>query len=231
MRVLITGGCNDINFEVAKRISLYNKVYIGIYKEDELKTAKERIKKYRNIKIIKLDVTNYKDLRKIKRYEFDKVVLNSSIYITGSILDIPIEKIKECYEVNVFGMVNVIKSVIKNMYNNDYGRIVIISSLMGLVPKKFMGIYGSTKSSLNNLSIALKKELKLISKNIKISLVETGFNTIKKESKIFRFIEKHNLNLIVNKIEDAIMSDKPKFIYRVSFLQALFKKIEILLFY
>ena len=145
------------------------------------------------------------------------------------------------------------------MYDNDYGRIVVISSLMGLVPFKFMGIYGSTKSSLINLSIALKKELKLVSKNIKISLVEpgaykTGFNDVmlenkyeylnksiyfknkelmirKNESKLFRFIENYNLNSIVDKIEDAIMSDNPRFIYRAPFLQVLFKKIEIFLSY
>ena len=259
MRVLITGGYSGIGFEVAKRISLYYKVYIGIHRDDELKYAKEKVRNYKNIKAIKLDVTNDKDLRKIKRYEFDIVVLNASIGVGGSVLDIPIERIKECYEVNVFGTINVIKSVIKNMYDNDYGRIVVISSLMGLVPFKFMGIYGSTKSSLVNLSIALKKELKLISKNIKVSLIEpgaykTGFNDVmlenkykylsksiyfknkefkirKNESKLFRFIENYNLKSIVSKIEDAIMSDKPKFIYRAPFIQGLFKKIEILLFY
>ena len=259
MRVLITGGYSGIGFEVAKRICLYHKVYIGIHRDDELKYAKDKIKNYKNIKAIKLDITNIKDINKIKRYEFDIVVLNASSCIGGSILDIPIERIKECYEVNVFGNINVIKSVIKYMYKSDYGRIIVISSLMGLSPFKFMGIYGSTKSSLINLSIALKKELKLISKNIKISLIEpgaykTGFNDVmlenkykylnksiyfkskeliirKNESKLFRFIESYNLNSIVNKIEDAIMSDNPKFIYRAPFLQVLFKKIEIFFSY
>ena len=259
MRVLITGGYSGIGFEVAKRISLYYKVYIGIHRDDELKYAKEKVRNYKNIKAIKIDVTNIKDLKKIKRYEFDIVVLNASIGVGGSVLDIPIEKIKECYEVNVFGTINVIKSVIKNMYDNDYGRIVVISSLMGLVPFKFMGIYGSTKSSLINLSISLKKELKLISKNIKISLIEpgaykTGFNDVmlenkyeylsksiyfkkqelyirKNESKLFRFIENYNLNSIVNKIEDAIMSDNPRFIYRAPLLQTVIKKVESSLFY
>lgn len=259
MRVLITGGYSGIGFEVAKRISLYHKVYIGIHRDDELKYAKIKIKNYKNIKAIKLDIASINDIKKIKRYEFDIVVLNASIGIGGSILDIPIERIKECYDVNVIGSINVIKSVIKNMYDNDYGRIIVISSLVGLVPFKFMGIYGSTKSSLINLSIALRKELKLISNNIKISLIEpgaykTGFNEVmlenkykylnksiyfknkelkirKNESKIFRFIESYNLNSVVNKIEDAIMSDNPRFVYRVPFLQGLIKKIEFFLFY
>lgn len=259
MRVLITGGYSGIGFEVAKRIALYHKVYIGIHRDDELKYAKIKIKKHKNIKAIKLDVTNDNDIRKIRKYEFDIVVLNASIGTGGSIFDIPIEEIKKCYDVNVIGTINVIKSVIKNMYDNDYGRIIVISSLVGIVPFKFMGIYGSTKSSLINLSIALKKEVKLISKNIKISLIEpgaykTGFNDVmlenkykylnksiyfknkesiirKKESKVFRFIENYNLNSIVNKIEDAIMSDNPRFVYRAPFLQGLIKKIEFFIFY
>ena len=36
--------------------------------------------------------------------------------------------------------------------DKSYGTIVVISSLMGLVPFKFMGIYGSTKSSLINFN-------------------------------------------------------------------------------
>ncbi len=259
MRVLITGGYSGIGFEVAKRVSLYHKVYIGVHRDDELKYARDKIKDYKNIKAIKLDVTDEKDIKKIKKYSFDIVVLNASIGVGGSVLDIPIENIKECYEVNVFGTINIIKSVIKNMVDNDYGRIIVVSSLIGVVPFKFMGIYGSTKSSLINLSIALKKELKLISKNIKISLIEpgaykTGFNDVmlenkykylsksiyfknkeysirKKESKLFRFIEQYNLNSIVSKIEDSIMSDNPKFIYRAPFIQGLLKKIEIFLFY
>ena len=259
MRVLITGGYSGIGFEVAKRVSLYHRVYIGVHRDDELKYAREKIKNYKNIKVIKLDVTDEKDIKKIKRYNIDIVVLNASVGVGGSILDIPIERIKECYEVNVFGNINIIKSVIKNMYDNDYGRIIVVSSLIGLVPFKFMGIYGSTKASLINLSIALKKELKLISKNIKISLIEpgaykTGFNDVmlenkykylnksiyfknsefrirKKESKLFRFIEQYKLNSIVNKIEDAIISDNPKFIYRAPFIQSLIKKIETLFFY
>ena len=259
MKVLITGGYSGIGFEVAKKISLYYKVYIGIHTYEQLKYARIKIKEYKNIKAIKLDVTDNNDIKKIKKYNFDIVVLNASVGVGGSVLDIPIEKIKECYDVNVFGNINIIKSVIRNMYNNDYGRIIVISSLAGISPFKFMGIYGSTKASLINLSIALKKELKLISKNIKISLIEpgaykTGFNDVmlenkynylnksiyfknkessirKKESKFFRFIEQYNLNSIVNKIEDAIMSDNPKFIYRAPFLQSVIKKIETFLFY
>ena len=54
MRVLITGGYSGIGFEVAKRISLYHKVYIGIHREEELKYANKKAK-FTNNKVHGID--------------------------------------------------------------------------------------------------------------------------------------------------------------------------------
>ena len=258
MNILITGGTSGIAFAVAKRVSVNNKVYLGIHTESQLKTIKEKINNH-NIIPIKLDVTNDRDVRKIKKLDINCVYLHAGIGIGGSILDIPIYRIKENYDVNIFGNISVLKTVIKNMTSKGSGRIVIMSSLLGIIPMKFLGIYSSTKAALISFSITLKKELKMVNKNIKVCLIEpgayrTGFNEVmlenkydymkrskyfkhntkkirKNETKIFSFIERKSLNSIVEKIEDAIVSEKPKFIYRAPFFQALFIKLIYFLFY
>lgn len=259
MNILITGGTSGIALRVAKRVSDNNKVYLGIHTSSQLDNIKEKLKDYKNIIPIKLDVTNEYDIRKLKRYNINTLYLHAGIGIGGSILDIPINRIKENYDVNIFGSINVLKVIFKNMYNSGSGRIIIMSSLLGIIPFKFLGIYSSTKSSLISLCICLKKEIKMINKNIKICLIEpgaykTGFNDVmlenkydyikksnyfkhqiksirKKENKLFSFIEKRNLNSIVEKIEDAITSKNPKFIYRAPFFQSFFIKLIYFLFY
>lgn len=259
MNILITGGASGIALRVAKRVSENNKVYLGIHTDTQLEVIKNQLKSFNNINPIKLDIKNDKDIKKIKKYNINALYLHAGIGIGGSILDIPINRIKENYEVNVFGNINVLKNVINYMYEVGNGRIVIMSSLLGIVPLKFLGIYSSTKASLISFGISLKKELKLVNKNIKICLIEpgayrTGFNEVmlenkydymkkskyfkhnrykirKSENKLFKFIEKRNLNSIVDKIEDALLSNKPKFIYRAPLIQSIFIKLIYFLFY
>ncbi len=259
MNILITGGTSGIALKVAKRVSDNNKVYLGIHTIKQLNNIKLKLKEYKNIIPIKLDVTSDYDIKKLKRYNINVLYLHAGVGIGGSVLDVPINKIKENYDVNIFGSINVLKVIYKYMYEIGSGRIVIMSSLLGIIPFKFLGIYSSTKSALISLSIALKKELTMINKNIKICLIEpgaykTGFNEVmlenkydyikksvyfkhrkssirKKESRLFKLIEKKNLNSIVEKIEDAITSKNPRFIYRAPFLQSLLVKFIYFLFY
>ncbi len=253
MNILITGASSGIGVQVAKRLSVNNKIYLGVHTNEELIHTKDKLKLYSNIEVLKLDITDTKDIKKLKNYNINILYLNAAIGQGGSILDIPISKIKESYDVNVFGNINLIKEAIKNMVDFGFGRIIITSSLAGILPIEFMGIYSSTKASLISLAISLKKELKYVNKNIKVCLIEpglykTGFNAQmmenkydymnksnyfkhkigkirKKESRFLRFLEHRDLSSIAEKIEDAIISEKPKFIYKAPFFQALFVKI------
>lgn len=253
MNVLITGGCSGIGVEVGKRLSLYgHKIYLGIHTKSQVKRAIERLKEYKNIKCIKLDVTKNQDINQLKDFKIDVLFCNAAVGYSGSILEIPFQNIKKSYEVNVFSTIKIMQLVAKQMIENNSGRIIVMSSLLGEVPLKFFGVYSSTKASLISLAISIKKELKLINKNIKVCLIEpgayyTGFNQImienkfswmkqksyfnnlnklrEKELKMFNLIEKKRLNTIVWKIEDAILSNNPKFIYSAPFFQVLFLKI------
>ncbi len=253
MNVLITGGCSGIGAEVGKRLSLYgHKVYLGIHTKSQTKRATERLKEYKNIKCIKMDVTKSKDIKQLENIQIDTLFCNAGVGYSGSILEIPFRNVKKNYEVNVFSTIRIIQLVVKQMIERGNGRIVIMSSLLGEIPLKFLGIYSSTKASLISLAISMKKELKLINKNIKVCLIKpgayfTGFNQImienkfdwmktnsyfknleelkNKELKKFNFIEKKKLNTIIYKIEDAILSNNPKFIYSAPLFQVIFIKL------
>ncbi len=258
MNVLITGAASGIGFEVAKRLSFYNNnVIIGVHTKAQLNTTIEKIKNYKSIKCIKMDVTKSKDINIVNDYKIDILICNAGVGYGGSILDIPLKTIKRNYEINVFSTIKLIQIVSKQMLERGSGRIIIMSSLLGVVPMKFFGAYSSTKASLNSLAVSLKKELNLINKNISVSLIEpgsyyTGFNQImiennynystesvfgnrihkiiKKNLKFFSIIEKKNLNSIVSKIVDASISENPRFIYRAPFFQSIFINLNKLIF-
>jgi short-subunit dehydrogenase len=246
MNILITGATSGIGFEVVKRLSFYeHNIIIGAHTTSEIKTLNKKIENYSNISVIKMDITKNNDISIINNLKIDVLFCHAGVGYGGSILDIPIDTIKRNYEVNVFSTIKVIQLVSNQMLERGSGRIIIMSSLFGIVPMKFFGIYSSTKASLNSIAYSLYKEMKLLNKNIKVSLIQPGayhtgfnqqmiennykymsnsyFNVLKlteKNLKIFSIIEKKKYNSIVKKIIDAILSDNPKFIYRAPFFQS-----------
>ena len=160
------------------------------------------------------------------------------------------KKVRKCYDVNLFYNFDIIKIVLKNMIKNNSGKVIIISSMLANIPMPFFGIYGSTKSALSHLSMSLKKELKLINKNIKLKIIEpgiykTGFNRFmiensetdkyylfnrsvyELEKEILNFVGKEKLNSISNKIIQAVKDNNNKTIYRAPFSHNLLLKFYI----
>lgn len=248
MKVLITGAASGIGFEVAKKLFLKgHDVIITTHTVKQANLLRKKVSK--KIKVMKLDITKESDRNKVKNLDIDVLINHAGIGMGGSISEIPMEKVRENFEVNVFSSFELMQIVLKQMINKNKGKIFITSSLLGLVPMKFLGVYSATKSSIISLTTALRSELKLINKNISISLIEpgayhTGFNQVmlenkyswmekksyfkdnlfeirERENKIFNFIEKKNLDSITNKIVEAVESEKPKFIIRAPLLQVI----------
>lgn len=236
--------------EVIKRIKNDYYIYVTVHTDTELKNTKEKYSKDKNIECFKLDVTSKIDRAKLENLDIDFLISNAAIGIGGSIINMNIDKIRDNYETNVFSNFELIQIVLKNMLKKDKGKIIIMSSLAGIIPIPFLGSYCSSKASIIKLTECLKKELKILNSNIKISLIEpgmynTGFNKVmfdnkydtnfdnlfEEELELIRtrenllqiFLEKNNLNSIVNKIEKAIKNDK--FIYRAPLTQVIGAKL------
>ena len=248
-KILYTGAGGGISREVIKNIKNKYYIYVGVHTEKQLELQKEKYKNNKNIEVIKLDLLNKNDIEKIKTLDIDILISNAAIGHGGSLLEIPIDKIKETYEVNIFKNIELIQIVIKNMIKKGNGKIIIMSSLSGIIPPKFIGAYSSTKAALINIAKVLKNELKLINKNIQISLIEpgmykTGFNEImleekyeikdtqfkeeletirKKENLFWNLFEYNNKKSIVKQIIKSL--EENKFIYSAPKSQRIIAKL------
>lgn len=251
--ILFTGARSGIINKVIDKIINDYYIYLTVETEMQLKCVKEKYKNYENVNCFKLDVTNKSDIEKIKNLDIDIFVSNSAIGMGGSISEMPMEKVRKNYEVNVFSNFELTQIILKNMVLKNKGKVIIISSLAGVVPLPFLGSYCSTKSSISMLTMCLRKELSLISDNIKIKMIQpgfyhTGFNDVmfdnkndlmsidsffsnildeinKKEGKMIRLLEKKKYDSIVKKIILAIKKDDNRFIYRAPFFQNVFARL------
>lgn len=253
-KILITGARSGIgNALVNSLIDKEYYIYLTVHNESQLSVVKEKYKEYSNIKCLKLDVTLESDRLKIEKLDIDILVNIAGVGYGGSISEIPMNKVRENFEVNVFSSFELVQIVLKQMIMKKKGKIIIMSSLAGILPLNFLGSYCATKASIIQLTTTLKNELKLLNTNIKIVLIEpgmyhTGFNQVmlenkydwmkeksyfenelnlirKRENLFFGLLEKNKLNSIVKKIVKAIEAENPKFIYRAPLIQVLGAKL------
>jgi short-subunit dehydrogenase len=256
MNILITGARKGIGYAAAlELLSRGHKVYLSVYTEqdlDEVKEINELIGK--DVLFFKLDITNQEDRDKVEDLDIDVLINNAAVGTGGSIIEATMDRIKEAYNVNLFGTIEMTQLYLEKMVKKNSGRIIMISSMLAEMPIEWFGIYSSTKAALTNLTMALDMELKEIHSDVKVSIIEpgfyhTGFNqdmmqnkydnpeslfkNLKKEiSRIEQLkvntLESHDLNTIVDKIVHAVEDKKPELIYKAPFMQQVMQKMFII---
>ena len=114
--------------------------------------------------------------------QLDVLYNNGAYAIPSAIQDIPRSAMREIFEVNVFGQIDLINRCIPLMMNSDYPKIINCSSVLGFISLPYRGLYSATKYSIEALTDALRREN--YDSKIKFVLIQPGpINTdIKKKS-------------------------------------------------
>ncbi len=102
----------------------------------------------------------------------DLVVNNAGIGLLGGAEESSIAQAQSIFDVNVFGVVRVINAVLPIMRGQKSGRIINISSVLGLIPSPYNAFYSSTKHAIEGYSESLDHEVRGF--GIRIVLVQPG---------------------------------------------------------
>lgn len=100
------------------------------------------------------------------------LVNNGAYGQPGAVEDLTREALRAQFETNVFGTQELTNLVLPAMRAGNEGRIVQISSLLGIVCLAYRGAYNASKYALEALSDTLRLELR--GTNIHVSLIEPG---------------------------------------------------------
>ena len=249
--ILITGASSGFGKDTAIALAKRGHSVIATAHTESLaqKLADLVKDKKLNIETFKLDITLEKDRQKILQYDLDVLINNAATGQSGSLAEIPLDKIKADFETNVFSSIALSQLALQKMIVKDGGTIIFVSSLAGRVTMPFLGSYAMTKFALSAGAEAMRTELYKISKNIHVSLIEpgayhTGFNQkniakkytwmdrksyfykiidkIKKEEeRYFKLTELKSTRSIVRKFVQACEATKPKLRYTAPWWQAL----------
>ncbi|WP_305093910.1 SDR family oxidoreductase [Prescottella sp. R16] len=83
----------------------------------------------------------------------------AGVFGTGSILDSDDDQWRNIFDVNLFGLLNVVRAVGRTMRERRAGSIVVVGSNAAGVPRMSMGAYGSSKAAATMLTRILGLEL------------------------------------------------------------------------
>ncbi|WP_281228944.1 SDR family oxidoreductase [Flavobacterium aquiphilum] len=92
--------------------------------------------------------------------KLDVVINNAGVGITGPLEEIPMEEIKNNFETNFFGPIEVMKSVLPQMRSQKSGLIINITSIAGYMGLPYRSVYSASKGALELITEALRMEVK-----------------------------------------------------------------------
>ncbi|HET7395115.1 MAG TPA: SDR family NAD(P)-dependent oxidoreductase [Gammaproteobacteria bacterium] len=102
----------------------------------------------------------------------DALVNNAGIAIPGAVEDLEREILQRQFDTNFFGVMDLTREVLPLMRRQGYGRIVMISSILGRVAMPWRGAYNASKFALEGITDTLRQEL--CGSGIEISLICPG---------------------------------------------------------
>src|SRR3954463_7211809 len=103
----------------------------------------------------------------------DVLVNNAGVGIAGAAEESSIEQARALFETNVFGSIRMTRAVLPHMREQGGGRIINVSSVLGLVPAPFMALYAATKHAIEGYSESLDHEVR--EHGVRVLLVEPGY--------------------------------------------------------
>ncbi|WP_431514114.1 SDR family oxidoreductase [Variovorax sp. DAIF25] len=137
------------------------------------------------MEVIKLNLLDGIDIAHAGSFDPDVLVLNAGVMEGGSIADIPMQRVRESFDINVFGHLQLVQAILPRMVARRSGKVVWTSSMGGILVVPFLGIYCATKHAIEAIAGSMKAELAPL--GIKVATVNpgvfgTGFNDTGAES-------------------------------------------------
>lgn len=176
--VVVTGASTGIGRATALHLDgLGYRVYAGVRREADGEALRQAGSP--RLVTIRLDVTDICSIEAAARAVsagageagLRGLVNNAGICVAGAVEFLPLEELRNQFEVNVIGQVAVTQALLP-LIRRGRGRIINMGSVGGRLSMPLMGAYCASKSALEAVTDALRLELRPW--KIRVSLIEPG---------------------------------------------------------
>lgn len=150
---VITGTSSGIGKHLARKFQENGYEVVGLSRSDEGNECSS---------FFPCDISNEENIKEAfgrigKKYKNIDILINNAGYgISGATELVPSEEVERLFDVNVLGVINCCKYAQPLM--SEGGRIINISSVLGLFPVPFRGLYAASKAAVITISQTLTME-------------------------------------------------------------------------
>lgn len=178
--VLITGSSSGFGYLTALALARRGERVFATMRRPEAADALRRAVQEEALPVTlhRLDVTDGRSVeaavQEILREapSIDVLINNAGASWRGPVETLSDEELLAQFDVNVFGVVRVIRAIAPVMRRQGRGTVVNVSSVAGVVPAPFEGAYSASKHALEALSEVLRFELAPF--GVKVVVIEPG---------------------------------------------------------
>jgi len=169
---LVTGASSGIGKEVALRLVEAGFQVVGTSRDASALTGTD------GLTFVDLDVSSDASVAAAVEHvlgrfgQLDVLVNNAGIGSAGAAEELSVAQDSKVIDVNVLGVIRMMKAVLPHMRAQGRGRIVNVSSVAGLVPQPHMAVYVASKHALEGYSESVHHEVR--EHGVRVVLVEPG---------------------------------------------------------
>jgi short-subunit dehydrogenase len=138
----------------------------------------------------------------------DLLVNNAGVGLIAGAEESSLEQAKSLFEVNLFGVIRLTQAVLPTMRRHGSGRILNISSVMGLIPAPFMALYAASKHALEGYSESLDHEVR--NSGIRVVLVEPAYTRTAFEGNVYHADQQLDIYRAARTNAEGVMRDAMK---------------------
>jgi NAD(P)-dependent dehydrogenase (short-subunit alcohol dehydrogenase family) len=179
--VLITGGTDGLGKAAARLLAERGYRVFAAGRSAEKRADLDRLAaaKALPLEALELDVCDDDSvLRGVqavlqKSGGIDVLINNAGVGYMAVVEELRLDDLRQQFETNLFGVLRVTQAVLPHMRERRRGRILMMSSVAGLVSPPTYGAYSSSKHALEGLTNSLRMEMYPF--GVEVVLIEPGY--------------------------------------------------------
>jgi NAD(P)-dependent dehydrogenase (short-subunit alcohol dehydrogenase family) len=204
---IVTGASGGIGEATARALHAAGYRVFGTYRRPPAKRSP-------GIEYLACDVTSDESVKAAvgevlsKTGRIDLLVNNAGVGLVAGAEESSLGQAKSLFDVNLFGVIRMTKAVLPTMRRQRSGRIVNLSSVMGLIPAPFMALYSASKHAVEGYSESLDHEIR--GSGVRVVLVEPAYTRTSFEGNVYRADEQLDVYKSARTNAEGVLRDGMK---------------------
>jgi len=162
---IVTGASSGIGYELAKLCAENGIDLLIAADQPDIEEAAQKIRLLGvTVDALQVDLSTLEGVDQLyaatKGRAVDALFANAGHGLGHSFLEQEFNEIRHVIDTNITGTVYLLHNVLRDMKEQNKGRVLITGSIAGYLPGPFQAVYHGTKAFVDSFAIALRNELK-----------------------------------------------------------------------